>query len=389
MPRKPADTGAKTQLFTFASKTRPHKLMCGEKLESVTVAYETHGRLNKDRSNAILVFHAMTGSQHVAGHCSAIPGLGTRWTPECYGGWWDDFVGSGKALDTDRFFVICANYLGGCYGSTGPSSVYPVKGRPYGASFPTVRMADIVDSQVKLLDHLKIKKLHACIGGSLGGVLCLVLATRHPTRVRQVVPMCSGSRVTTLQKLLNFEQIHAIEHDPNFRAGNYYDGPRPDRGLSLARKIAHKTFVSLEALERRAKRELKQSSDDFSWYHIRHPIESYMLHQGKTFVERFDANTYLRILDAWQYFDLAAESGAGDIQSALRRCARAGQRFLVFSVDSDVAFFPHEQEVLCEELREAGAGVTRITVHSDKGHDSFLLEPRLYTPHLDYFLREE
>lgn len=374
-----------SQFFTFASAQRPWRLHCGETLGPVTLAYETYGQLNADRSNAILVFHAMTGHQHAAGLNRRVPGVDGRWTAENHLGWWDAFIGPGRALDTSQFFVLCANYLGGCYGSTGPSSINPATGRPFGASFPTVRMADIVDSQVKLLDHLKIRRLRACLGGSLGGMLALVLAAKYPRRVDRVIPICAGLRVTTYQKLINFEQIHAIEHDPNFRGGNYFGGPPPARGLAMARMIAHKTFVSLEAMERRARRIVRQASDDFYWYRLHHPIESYMLHQGKSFVERFDANTYLRILDAWQYFDLAEEVGVSSEKEALARCRR--QRFLVFSVDSDVSFHPEEQERLAAGLKQQGVDVMRLTVHSDKGHDSFLLEPELYTPHLRSILQ--
>lgn len=374
----------KTQFFTFASRAHPHRLHCRETLGPITLAYETWGKLNRTRSNAILVFHAMTGHQHAAGINRSVPGLDGRWTEENHVGWWDGFIGPGKALDTDRYFVICANYLGGCYGSTGPATLNPATGRPFGASFPTVRMADIVDSQVRLLDHLKIPCLHACTGGSLGGILSLILAARYPRRVRLVIPLCAGLRVTTYQKLLNFEQIHAIEHDPNFRGGHYYGGPKPDHGLAMARMIAHKTFVSLEALERRAKRELRQTQDDFSWYRLHHPIESYMLHQGKVFVDRFDANTYLRVLDAWQYFNLAHEVGAANEAQALARCK--GHRFLIFSVDSDVSFHPEEQDLLTRALHKAGADVMHITVHSDKGHDAFLLQPELFAPHIHSLL---
>jgi homoserine O-acetyltransferase len=371
---------AKTQFFTFATVRQPFRLHCGETVGPVTLAYETYGQLNRDRSNAILLFHAMTGSQHAAGVNKSVPGLNARWTEEVHSGWWNDFIGPGQALDTRRFFVVCANYLGGCYGSTGPACLNPATNRPYGASFPTVRFCDIVDAQVRLLDHLRLRVLHASIGGSIGGMMCLVLAARHPHRVRRVIPICAGMEITTLQKLLNFEQIYAIEHDPNFRSGNYYDGPHPDRGLAMARMIAHKTFVSLRALSSRARHELKQDSDDFSWYRLRHAIESYMLHQGKSFVKRFDANTYLRIVDAWQYFNFADEVGAASCDEAFTRCRK--QKFLIFSVDSDGAFFPEEQEHLAHALKKSGVSEMRITVHSDKGHDSFLLEPELFTPHI-------
>ena len=322
----------------------------------------------------------MTGSQHAAGINKHVPGLEGRWTDEMHEGWWSAFVGPGKALDTNRFCVICANYLGGCYGSTGPASINPETGLAWGPDFPVLRMSDIVDSQMRLLDHLGVRKLHAVIGASVGGFLSQVLATRYPDRVRIVIPIGSGTETTMLQRILNFEQITAIESDPNFQAGNYYGTARPVTGLALARRIAHKTFISLEALKQRARSEVVSHAPPFGWYAMNSPVESYMLHQGNKFVQRFDANSYLRILDAWQWFDLLAEGGGGDLTELFERCR--GQEFLVFSIDSDAAFHPHEQARQVQALKAAGVSVMWITVHSDKGHDSFLLEPKLYAPHL-------
>lgn len=373
-------TRTETLFFELATEQKPFFLQSGEALGPAVLAYEMYGRLNADRSNAVLVFHALSGSQHAAGHNPEVPGLNGRWTEEVQTGWWDDFIGPGRAVDTDAFCVICINYLGGCYGSTGPASTDPRTGKPYGPRFPQMTIADIVESQLALLDHLGVKVLHAAIGASLGGLLALTLATRSPDRVRTVIPFATGVRTTPLQRLHNLEQICAIESDPAFRGGEYYPGLGPERGLALARMIGHKTFVSLGAMEERARTEVVRRDDTLAWYQLRSPIESYMLHQGRKFVQRFDANTYLRILDAWNRFDLVRESVATDLVSLFQRCRR--QNYLVFTIDSDACFYPEEQAELMEALKRAGVAATRITVHSDKGHDSFLLEPHLYRPFL-------
>jgi len=369
-----------TRFFGFNNSKVPLRLRVGGKLPRFTLAYEMYGRMNASKSNVILLFHAMTGSQHAAGVNRDVPGLNGRWTEELQEGWWDAFIGPGKALDTSEFCVICANYLGGCYGSTGPASSNPQTGEPWGPSFPVLRMVDIVESQLRLLDSLGVKKLHAVTGASIGGYLSLVLATRYPERVRIVVPIGTSLETTIVHRILNFEQITAIESDPHFKGGAYYDGPRPDVGLALARRIAHKTFVSPDTLRERARSEVVSHKPPHGWYEMNHPVESYMLHQGEKFVQRFDANTYLRIVDAWQWFDLIAEAGAKDFHDLFERCQQ--QEFLVFSIDSDVSFHPQEQSKLVHALKRAHVPVMWITVHSEKGHDSFLLEPRLFTPHL-------
>jgi homoserine O-acetyltransferase len=369
-----------TRLFQFRDSKNPLRLRVGPVLDRFTLAYEMYGRMNADKSNVILVFHAMTGSQHAAGINRDVPGLDGRWTEEVHEGWWDGFVGPGKALDTRGFCVLCVNYLGGCYGSTGPASINPATGRPWGPTFPVLRMSDIVDSQIRLLDHLGVNRLQAVMGASIGGFLCLLTATRYPDRVKTVVPIGTGVETTIYQRILNFEQITAIEADPNFKGGDYYDGPPPHIGLALARRIAHKTFVSLDTLRARARGEVVSHKPPYGWYEMNHPVESYMLHQGDKFVRRFDANTYLRIVDAWQWFDLVGEAGANDFQDLFERCRN--QEFLVFSIDSDLSFHPQEQAKLVQLLKKAHVPAMWITVHSEKGHDSFLLEPRLYSPHL-------
>ena len=377
-----------TQFFTFAQAPEDRfELESGETFGPITLAYETYGQLSPRRDNAILIFHAMSGSQHAAGFNPSVPGVEDRWIDECQEGWWSDFIGSGRALDTDKYFVICANYLGGCYGSTGPASVNPETGRPYGGRFPALTCGDVVNSQARLLDHLGIRTLLAVAGGSLGGVMADEFAIRYPNRVRCVIPIASGPKVTTLQRLHNFEQIFAIEEDAHFNYGNYYDGPPPRMGLILARMIAHKSFVHLDVMEARSKQEIVQEENDLKGYRLQYQIESYMLHQGKKFVTRFDANSYLRIASMWQQFDLAARTG-GDLVAAFRPCSLHRQRHLVFSIESDVCFWPEQQAELCAAMKAAEVNFQHITVHSDKGHDSFLLEPELYSPYISFVLGE-
>ncbi len=372
----------RTKFFDFPEQRLPFKLQSGETLPAVRLAYEMYGEPNADRSNVILVFHALTGSQHAAGYNPGVEGV-DKWSDECEIGWWSDFVGPAKAFDTTRYAVLCVNYLGGCYGSTGPSSIDPTTGRRYGSSFPEVTLSDIVDSQLVLLDALGIEQLHAAAGGSVGGMMCLSLAVRHPHRVRKVIPIAAGLHTTALQFVHNFEQTNAVLNDPNFRAGDYYDGPHPDAGLALARMIGHKTFVSLHAMRDRARGEVTGDGPD--GYEMRHPLESYMWHQGRRFLLRFDANTYVRLMTAWQHFNLLEEAGVASMEEALARTSR--HDYLIFTIDSDVCFYPEEQDEMRDALIEAGCRVIHETVHSEKGHDAFLLEPELFAPALQAFLR--
>jgi homoserine O-acetyltransferase len=359
----------------FHTLSGPFTTQSGETLEEVTLAYELYGEISEARDNVIVVFHAITGSHHAAGVNRHVEGIDGRWTEEVHRGWWDGFIGPGRAMDTDRYAVLCVNYLGGCYGSTGPSSVNPVTGKRYGSMFPRVTLTDIVDSQVRLLDELGIDKVHAVIGGSVGGMMASTFAVRYPERVEVVIPIASGLRTTTLHALLNFEQMMAILRDPNFAGGDYYDGDHPDVGLSIARAIGHKMFVSLSAVSERATGEVIQKID-LGGYEITSPLESYMLHHSEKFVDRFDANTYLIVMRIWQHFDLVKEVGGASMQEVLSRCT--DQRWQVFTVDSDVCFYPDEQTEMYNTLLAAGVPTRRFTLHSDKGHDSFLTEPHLY-----------
>lgn len=371
----------------FCDIDRPFALQGGAVLPGLRIAYETWGTLREDGSNAILLYHALSGSHHAAGSNPSIPGVENFWQPEMHDGWWEEMIGPGKALDTNEFFIICANYLGGCYGTTGPSSISPETGKPWGSSFPHITAADQVQASALLLDALGIDVLHAVVGPSVGGLLALTFATIHPQRVNRVASIAAGFKTTVLNRLILFEQILAIENDPNFNGGDYYDGQPPLYGLALARMISHKTFVHLDAIERRARQDIIQDNDTLSWYKVRDQFQSYMLHQGKKFVRRFDANTYLRIIDMWSRYDAVSEGNASSPRELLDRAAAAGQRWLVFSIDSDFCFYPEEQADLTLHLERADINATQITVHSDKGHDSFLLEPHLYTPHLSWLMK--
>ena len=378
--------------MSHATQTRfleigsPFPLRDGGTLPQVRIAYETWGELNADKSNAILVCHALSGSHHASGRNPSIEGVGSLWQEELHAGWWEDMIGPGKAIDTNKHFVICANYLGGCYGSTGPGSINPETGRHWGSSFPAVTATDQVNALALLLDELGIGALHAVVGPSVGGLVALTFATRLPERVRNVIAIASGFKTTVLNRLILFEQILAIENDPHFNGGDYYEGEAPTYGLALARMISHKTFVHLNSIERRARKDVVQPDDVLAWYKVRDQFQSYMLHQGKKFVQRFDANTYLRIIDLWSRFDATLEGDAETPAALFQRSRAANQRWLVFSIDSDFCFYPEEQAELVKHLERAKVDCMHITVHSEKGHDSFLLEPNLYTPHIAWML---
>lgn len=376
----------KTEVLRLNDK--PFSLKSGDVLPEVEIAYQTWGELNEDGSNAILLSHALSGSHHASGYNPSLPEAGELWKEELYAGWWEEFMGPGKALDTDRFFIICANYLGGCYGTTGPRSVNPATGQAYGSKFPQLSVSDQVQMQTLLLDALGVDVLRAAVGPSVGGLVTLAFAAIHPERVRTVIPIASGLKTTVLNRLILFEQILAIENDPYFNGGDYYDGPHPDYGLALARMISHKTFVHLDAIEQRARKEVRQDKEALAWYKVQDTFQSYMLHQGKKFVKRFDANTYLRIIDMWSRFDACKEVGVDSVKELFKKCADHKQEFLVFSIDSDFCFYPEEQADIVAGLEAAGVDAMHITVHSDKGHDSFLLEPALYTPHITYALSD-
>ncbi|HWA04127.1 MAG TPA: homoserine O-acetyltransferase [Rhizomicrobium sp.] len=344
----------------------PLALECGRTLEPVTVAYMTYGTPNAARSNVVLACHALSGDQFVAG---THPVTGKP-------GWWPYMVGPGRPIDTDRFFVVCANVLGGCMGSTGPASDDPATGRPYGGEFPVVTVADMVRAQAMLLDALGIERLLCVTGGSMGGMQALEWAARYPDRVVSAMPIATAARHTAQNIALHEVGRLAVMSDPDWRRGRYCDfDVRPAKGLALARMIAHISYLSEAALERKFGRNLQSRSalsyalaPDFQ-------VESYLHHQGSTFVERFDANSYLYITRAMDYFDLAARHG-GALSAAFRG---SKTRFQCISFTSDWLFPTSENRRIAEALKEAGAQVDFREIESDKGHDAFLLdEPELF-----------
>ncbi|MEM9080506.1 MAG: homoserine O-acetyltransferase [Verrucomicrobiota bacterium] len=377
------DTPVQTQFHQLDSL----QVAAGTTLAAPRIAYEVYGQPNTDKSNVILLFHALSGSHHAAGINTNIPG-NPLWTEELHHGWWNDFIGPDKALDTEKFCILSINYLGGCYGSTGPADINPDTGKPYGSSFPRITVGDQTHFALALLDALGIDRLHAVIGPSVGGLCALTFANLHPTRVHKIISLASSYKNTILNRLLLFEQILAIENDPHFNGGDYHQSQQPPHlGLALARMISHKTFVHIDAFERRAKREVRPETEMLSWYQTTDPFQSYMLHQGKKFTQRFDANTYLRIADMWSSYDPFKEANVTLASQLFAPSKEHGHDFLVFSIDSDFCFYPEEQAELVQDLETAQVPVTYLTVHSDKGHDSFLLEPDLYTPQLKFHLQ--
>ena len=344
----------------------PLRLDSGGQIDGLEIAYNTYGRLNADRSNAVLVCHALTMDQHAA---SIHPLTGKP-------GWWTQVIGPGRPLDTDRYFVICSNVLSGCSGTTGPSSIDPATGAPYGITFPVVTVADMVRAQALLLDALGIDKLFAVVGGSMGGMQVLQWAADYPERLFSAV--CIGAAPRHSAQNIAFHEVgrQAIMADPDWRGGDYANqGVRPEKGLAVARMAAHITYLSEQALQRKFGRELQR--DGLSWgFDADFQVESYLRHQGAAFVDRFDANSYLYITRALDYFDLAAAHG-GALAEAFRRARDV--RFCVFSFTSDWLYPTPESRQIVRALNAAGARASFVEIETDKGHDAFFLdEPVLH-----------
>lgn len=362
----------KRQYFTFA-QDEAMSLDSGETLGPVTVAYETYGRLNPERSNAILIVHALSGDAHVAGYHSA---------DESNPGWWDDCIGPGKAFDTDKYFVICSNVIGGCQGSTGPSSTNPGTGKPYGLSFPVITVGDMVRVQARLMDHLGIDKLMAVAGGSMGGMQVLQWTVDYPERVLAALPIATTARHSPM--LIAFSEVgrQAIYADPNWNAGDYYDGPRPNTGLALARMIGHITYLSEQSMQSKFGRRLQKREHFGFEFDTDFAIESYLQYNGRRFTNRFDANSYLYITKAMDYFDLC--NGHGSLVKAF---ANSGEiTYLVISFTSDWLYPTYHSKEMVGALTAAGADVTFTDLESTWGHDAFLLEVDTMTGLIGDFL---
>ena len=361
-------------LATVELKNIALQLDSGQILDQITISYRTFGQLNKDKSNAILICHALTLDQHVAGDNP------TNGKP----GWWSSIVGPGLPIDTDKFFVICQNVIGGCAGSTGPTSMKPDGSGVYGIDFPVITIADMVRAQNLLLDYLEIPDLFCVLGGSMGGMQTLQWAAAHSERVFCAIPIATSARHSSQNIAFHEVGRQAVLADPEFHAGAYqqYDA-RPRKGLAVARMAAHITYLSETALQRKFGRNLQDRDAVTYGFEADFQIESYLRHQGMTFVERFDANSYLYITRAMDYFDIAADHG-GNLSAAFQGTST---RFCVMSFTSDWLFPTSESIALVRALNAAGANVSFVEIESDKGHDAFLLdEPEMFAT-LDGFLR--
>ena len=362
-PHDPTSVGA-----VLAQKARfdaPLALRSGATLPSYELAYETYGKLNAARSNAVLVCHALNASHHVAGFYEE---------EKSNLGWWDNLVGPGKPLDTSRFFVVGSNYLGSCFGSTGPASTNPATGKPWGADFPVVTVEDWVEAQARLADRLGIERFAAVMGGSLGAMQALQWTLSHPDRVRHSLVIAAAPKLSAQNIAFNEVARQAIMTDPDFHGGHYYEkGVVPARGLRIARMIGHITYLSNDAMMEKFGRVLRRGSLGFD-FGTDFEIESYLRYQGEKFSSYFDANTYLRITKALDYFDPAADFG-GDLAKAL---ARARAAFLVVSFKSDWRFAPERSREIVRALLDNRRIVSYLEIDAPGGHDAFLLEDRRY-----------
>jgi homoserine O-acetyltransferase len=370
-PLDPASVGVVTP--QKARFTEPLRLKGGAVLPEFEIAYETYGTLNAARSNAVLVCHALNASHHVAGTYAD--------DPENVG-WWDNMVGPGKPLDTNKFFVIGNNYLGSCFGSTGPASVNPKTGKPWGADFPVVTVEDWVAAQARLADHLGIESFAAVMGGSIGAMQALQWTLSYPERVRHAIVIAATPRLSAQNIAFNEVARQAIVTDPDFHGGHYYEkGVVPVRGLRIARMIGHITYLSGDAMMEKFGRQLRRAALGFD-FDIDFEVESYLRYQGDKFSKYFDANTYLRITKALDYYDPASEFG-GDLSKAF---APAKANFLVVSFTSDWRFTSQRSREIVEALLENRRIVSYLEIDAPQGHDAFLLDdPRYFAALRAYF----
>ncbi|MBU0673092.1 MAG: homoserine O-acetyltransferase [Proteobacteria bacterium] len=354
------------KFVTLADSPNEIVLDSGTRLGPITLAYETLGQLNSDRSNAILITHALSGDSHMAGYYTQ---------EDSKPGWWEIMIGPGKAIDTDQYFVICSNVLGGCMGSTGPSSINPATGRQFGLDFPLITIGDMVKAQKLLLDHLGINQLLSVIGGSIGGMQVLEWSVRYPEMVASAIPLATTTRHSALAIAFNEIGRQAIMADPNWAGGHYYQGKFPDTGLAVARMVGHVTYLSDEAMRIKFGRRLQNKKDLSFNFDGDFQIESYLRYQGNKFVRRFDANSFLYISKAGDYFDLGSKFGDDSDVLAL---ASATARFLVVSFTSDWLYPTYQSKALVKAMKKNGLDVSFCEIKADCGHDAFLLpNPRL------------
>jgi homoserine O-acetyltransferase len=349
------------KFYTFAHPPHEMILESGARLGPITLVYETCGTLNASKDNAILILHALSGDSHVAGYYSK---------DDPKPGWWDIMVGPGKGIDTHKYFVVCSNILGSCMGSTGPCTINPDTVLPYALDFPMVTIGDMVRAQKFLIDHLGIEKLLAVVGGSIGGMQVLEWCIKYPDMVVAAVPLATTTRHSALAIAFNEVARQAIMADPNWNNGNYYMGSKPDLGLAVARMIGHITYLSDESMRHKFGRRL-QNRRDFSFnFDADFQVESYLRYQGTKFVERFDANAFLYITKAADYYDFENQYGEG---SAVKAFSKTKAKFLVVSFTSDWLYPTYQSKAIVQAMKKNGLDVSFCEIEAKWGHDAFLL----------------
>lgn len=373
MTKEKASTGkdsvgvVETKNFTFDGLT----LESGEKFGPITIAYETYGELNEFRSNAILILHALSGDAHAAG----------IYEGETDPGWWDSMIGPLKAFDTDKYFVICSNVLGGCKGSTGPSTINPVTAKPYGLDFPLIGIDDMVNCQKHLIDHLGIEKLLAVVGGSMGGMAALSWLVNYPDRIHSAIPIATAVRHSPQQIAFNEVGRQAIMADSCWNSGDYYDGPPPDKGLAVARMIGHITYMSDASMSEKFGRQKKGGSGQFK-FTSNFEVEGYLRYRGDNFVKRFDANSYLYITKAMDNFDA---SHGKPLQNELEGVKA---KVLVIAFKSDWLYPAYQSKDIVKACKLSGVEASYCEIDSEYGHDAFLLEVKEETHLIGHFLKK-
>jgi homoserine O-acetyltransferase/O-succinyltransferase len=360
----------KIQFFTFAEPPNEVTLESGEKLGPITLAYETYGKLNRDKSNAVLILHAFSGDAHAAGFHEG----------DKEAGWWDDLIGPGKGINTNEYFVVCANVLGGCKDSTGPSSLNPKTGKPYGLDFPLVTIGDMVNAQRCLIDHLGIGKLLAVVGGSMGGMQVLQWMVIYPDRIRAAIPIATTMKHTPQQIAFNEVGRQAVMADPNWRNGNYYGKTVPAKGLAVARMIGHITYMSDSSMAEKFGRRVREDRELFK-FSADFEVEGYLRYRGDSFVKRFDANSYLYITKAIDYFNILNGHNLGNIFKGLKA------KVLVLAFKSDWLYPPYQSQEIVKACKLAGVDASYCEINSTYGHDAFLLEVKQETELMSHFLK--
>jgi homoserine O-acetyltransferase len=359
-----------TKIFSFGAEDDALTLVSGQRLGPVTIAYETYGALNPAKDNAILVTHAFSGSAHAAGYHQG----------ESKPGWWDDMIGPAKAFDTDKYFVICSHVLGSCNGTTGPASIDPLTEKPYGLTFPVITVEDMVQAQVRLIDHLGIDRLLCVAGGSMGGMQVLQWAASFPHRLRCAIPIACALKHSPQQ--IAFDEVgrQAIMSDPEWKDGDYHaHGTAPERGLAVARMIGHITYMSEKSMEEKFSRKMQDGAYSFS-FDAEFEVERYLRYRGGSFVKRFDANAYLYITKAMDYFDLSGGK-------LFPHGKTIDAEFLLISFASDWLYPPYQMLDIAKQLKVRSIPVTYCEVHSTYGHDAFLLETQQQTHLISHFLK--